>query len=97
MQQMFQEMKSEAVAVGNRLIAEEAELDRLFATRSVTAPTLLAAINAIGQTQAALRKAHLRYHLLTVDVLTPDQLRRYSELRGYGVHKRDQRPDMHHR
>jgi hypothetical protein len=36
-----------------------------------------------GATQAALRGAHLKYHLLTLDVLTPAQGARYGELRGY--------------
>lgn len=82
-QQLFERMRDEAIAIGARLIAQEAELDRLFATRSVTAATATETTRAIGQTQAELRAAHLRYHLLTADVLTPDQMRRYGELRGY--------------
>jgi hypothetical protein len=38
---------------------------------------------AIGTTQAALRQAHLKYHLSTAEVLTPAQVQRYGELRGY--------------
>ena len=34
-------------------------------------------------TQAALRQAHLKYHLATMDVLTPAQIERYGVLRGY--------------
>jgi Spy/CpxP family protein refolding chaperone len=34
-------------------------------------------------TQAALREAHLRYHLSTVEVLTPEQIARYNQLRDY--------------
>jgi hypothetical protein len=30
-----------------------------------------------------LRAAHLKYHLAMIEVLTPDQRRRYGELRGY--------------
>jgi Spy/CpxP family protein refolding chaperone len=33
--------------------------------------------------QSALRAAHLRYHLDMVQILTPEQIRRYSQLRGY--------------
>lgn len=83
MQQLFEKMKREAVVLGERLIAEEADLDRLFATRAVTPDTLSATTAAIGRTQAALRGTHLRYHLLTVAVLTSDQVNRYRELRGY--------------
>jgi hypothetical protein len=76
-------MKSEAVALGERLILQETELDRQFAGRTVTASTLVDATNAIGTTQGELRGTHLRYHLLAVELLTRDQLRRYAELRGY--------------
>jgi Spy/CpxP family protein refolding chaperone len=77
-------MKAEAVPLGERLIAQETELDRLFASKAVEPAKLTAATAAIGETQGALRAAHLRYHLTMMDVLTPEQVRRYGELRGYG-------------
>lgn len=80
---LFEAMKAEAVPLGERLIAEETALDRLFATRSAAPATLEAATRAIGATQAALRAAHLRYHLAMMEVLSPEQIRRYGELRGY--------------
>jgi hypothetical protein len=80
-------MKAETVSIGERMIGQEAELDRLFASRSVTPASLAAATEAIGQTQAALRKAHLAYHLSTAVILTAEQTQRYAELRGYaGAH-----------
>jgi hypothetical protein len=84
MQALYDAMKAEAVPLGERLITQEAELDRQFSSRAVMQPTLIAATVQIGETQAALRATHLRYHLLTVDVLTADQMRRYGQLRGYG-------------
>ena len=83
MQQLFEQMKGEAVGIGNRLIAEEEGLDRLFAERTITAATLATATQTIGATQAALRAAHLRYHLLAAEAMTPAQMQRYVELRGY--------------
>jgi hypothetical protein len=83
MQRLFQQMKDETIGIGNRLIVQEEELDRQFAERNITAATLAVTTAAIGQTQAALRAAHLRYHLLAADVLTHAQMRRYAELRGY--------------
>jgi Spy/CpxP family protein refolding chaperone len=80
---LYAAMKAETIPIGERLIGQEAELDRLFANRSVTPASLAAATEAIGQTQAALRKAHLAYHLSTSAVLTAEQARRYAELRGY--------------
>lgn len=83
-QALFDAMKAEAIPLGERLIAQEATLQRLFASRSVRPETLEDATSAIGRTQAALRTAHLRYHLAMMEVLTPDQVRRYGEIRGYG-------------
>jgi Spy/CpxP family protein refolding chaperone len=83
-QALYEAMKGEAVPLGERLIAEEADLDRLFAARTVTAASLDRATAGIGRTQAALRAAHLKYHLAMMDVLTPAQVGRYAELRGYG-------------
>jgi Spy/CpxP family protein refolding chaperone len=82
-QRLFDDMTAEVVPLGERLIAQEAELERLFAGRVVTPSSLRAATAAIGATQAELRNAHLKYHLLTSGVLTAAQTQRYSQLRGY--------------
>jgi Spy/CpxP family protein refolding chaperone len=84
-QDLHAAMRTETVPLGERLIAQETELDRLFATKSVTPASLQATTAAIGSTQGALRGAHLRYHLSTKEVLTPEQVHRYGELRGYGT------------
>jgi len=83
MQQLYEAMRAEAIPLGERLIAQEGDLDRQFAGRTATLASLDAVTAEIGRTQAALRAAHLKYHLATVEVLTPDQVRRYAELRGY--------------
>jgi hypothetical protein len=82
-QELHAAMKAEAIPLGERLITQEADLDRQLATQSVTPASLQAASAEFGTTQGALRLAHLRYHLSTLDVLTPEQIRRYGELRGY--------------
>jgi Spy/CpxP family protein refolding chaperone len=83
-QELHAAMKAETVPLGERLIEQETDLDRQFATRSVTPASLQVTTAAIGTTQGALRLAHLRYHLAMLDVLTPEQVRHYGELRGYG-------------
>jgi hypothetical protein len=80
---LFDAMKAETIPIGARLIAQEAALDSLFAGHKVTAETLAAATAEIGDTQAKLRNAHLRYHLSTIAMLQPSQIQRYAELRGY--------------
>ena len=90
-QRLFDSMKMEAVPLGSKLIEQEAELDRQFADRIVTPESLKASTAALATTQGALREAHLKYHLSTAALLTPVQMRRYADLRGYGGGKR-----MHH-
>jgi Spy/CpxP family protein refolding chaperone len=79
--ELFATMTAESISIGEQLIGQEAELDRQFARKTVTPDSLVASTQAIGKTQAALRATHLKYHLSTMDVLTPVQ--RYIELRGY--------------
>jgi hypothetical protein len=83
-QSLFDSMKAEAVPLGAKLLEQEAALDGQFANRSVTPESLKAVTAAIGVTQGELRDTHLKYHLQTAQILTPDQMQRYSALRGYG-------------
>ena len=91
-QKLFDDMKAEAVPVGLRLIAQETALDRQFVSRSITPERLKAATAEIGATQAELRNTHLKYHLETAQILSPDQMRQYAELRGYA----SSGPQQHH-
>jgi Spy/CpxP family protein refolding chaperone len=80
---LFESMKAESIAIGERLIAQEADLDKQFADRTITRQVLHLLIDQIGQTQAALRETHLKYHLSTFELLTPAQAQRYAQFRGY--------------
>jgi Spy/CpxP family protein refolding chaperone len=92
MQRLFDAMKAEAMPLGAKLIEQEAELDRQFAARTVTPESLKASTAAVAATQGILRETHLKYHLSTGSILTPAQMTKYAELRGYGGgHKR-----LHH-
>jgi Spy/CpxP family protein refolding chaperone len=82
-QQWFDAMKAETIPLGEQLLVKEADLDRQFAARTVTPASLKIATSAIGEVQSKLREAHLRYHLATAALLTPEQMQRYGELRGY--------------
>jgi hypothetical protein len=91
-QRLFDAMKAEAVPLGARLIEQEADLDRQFAGHTVTPESLKASTAAVAATQGVLRETHLKYHLSTVALLSPGQMQRYAELRGYG----GQAPPMEH-
>jgi Spy/CpxP family protein refolding chaperone len=97
-QQLYDAMKRETIPIGEKLIAEETELDEKFAARTIEAASLTTLTNAIGRTQAGLRAAHLKYHLHMMEVLTPSQIQRYAELRGYaGARPPEQHPRQHPR
>lgn len=83
-QRLFDSMKAEAMPLGARLIEQEADLDRQFASRTVTPESLKASTAAVAATQGVLRETHLKYHLSTAALLSPAQMVKYAELRGYG-------------
>ena len=74
MQRLFDSMKAEAMPLGAKLIEQEAELDKQFATRTVTPESLKASTAAVAATQGILRETHLKYHLSTGSILTPSQM-----------------------
>jgi hypothetical protein len=80
---LFDAMKAEAVPLGERLIAQEKELDRQFAEKTITPAGLQAITASIATAQGALRATHLKYHLLTHEVLSSEQVRQYAVRRGY--------------
>jgi hypothetical protein len=82
-ERLYAAMKAEAIPIGDRLIAHEMALDRQFADRKITPKILIALTAQIGETQGELRATHLKYHLFTAELLTPEQAHRYAELRGY--------------
>jgi hypothetical protein len=80
---LLQAMRAETIPLGERVIAAEAARDRLFAERRATPEAVAAATAEAGAAQAALRAAHLRYHLEAAALLSPEQTERYAVLRGY--------------
>jgi Spy/CpxP family protein refolding chaperone len=80
---LFEAMKRETIPIGKRIIAEERALDRLFADKQATAAAIEAATARIATLRGELRAAHLRYHLAMAKLLSPSEIARYAELRGY--------------
>lgn len=80
---LFEAMKAEARALGARVIAAEGALDRQFAARSISEASLREGVRDVAALQGDLRATHLKYHLAVAELLTPQQIERYAELRGY--------------
>jgi Spy/CpxP family protein refolding chaperone len=76
-------MRQEAKDLGRRIVAKETELDRAFTAGIVDARTVDTLTAEIGALQGKLRACHLRAHVKMMTVLTAEQVRQYSKLRGY--------------
>jgi Spy/CpxP family protein refolding chaperone len=97
MHELMNAMQAEAIPIGEEIIAREAELDHQFAGRTATPTGLEETTAQIGRLQGALRAAHLKYHLMTLDALTATQVARYAELRGYSNKAPVEHNGRHHR
>lgn len=80
---IFEAMQERASALGHEYVALERELDRQFASRTVDEDRLLRLTTDIGRVLAEKRFMHLRAHLQTTALLTPEQVRQYDVHRGY--------------
>lgn len=80
---LFEEMRADAIAAGDRFIAAEAALSAAFEDAEVEQETLMTLLAEAAEARAELRFVHLSRHLATPDLLSEDQIRRYSVLRGY--------------
>lgn len=76
-------LKAETFPLGHKLIRQEAELDRLFSTKTVTPASLSEITRHRGDPGRTARGAP-EVHLSMLAVISPEQVARYGELRGYG-------------
>jgi hypothetical protein len=83
LRQLFEAMKAETIPLGLQLIAAEGVLNDEFAGKTITLTSLDSQTQEIGAIQAKLRAGHLKHHLSALAVLTPEQVEKYKELRGY--------------
>lgn len=83
-QAIFDEMQSEAVAAGARLIEAEEAIEAAFRAGDLDDERLRALIAKAEAARADLRFIHLSRHLSTPPLLSADQIARYNTLRGYG-------------
>ena len=86
---VFDAMKSAAVELGERIVAREQELDRLFASHEIASEALETITLDIGRLQGELRAVHLKAHLEMVEILSPAQRHAYVMARGYHHGRRE--------
>lgn len=83
MRGVFARMQAEAAALGREIVANERRLDRAFAEQNIDALRVESITQKIGQLEGRLRAVHLNAHLEAKALMTPGQVSRYAELRGY--------------
>ncbi len=88
-------MTVEARRLGAEIVARERALDRAFAEGRADPADIIRAAAEIGELQGRLRAVHLVAHVEARELLTPDQVRRYAELRGYGRGPHGHGPGSH--
>jgi Spy/CpxP family protein refolding chaperone len=81
---LFIQMEADSSSIGKQVVEEERTLDALFASKNVTPQLLANAMARIGRLQGQFRNAHLEAHIAQAAILTPEQVAKYKDLRGYG-------------
>ena len=89
------QMRTDAIAAGERFIAAERALDAAFTDAVPDGETLARLVARAGEARAELRLVHLSAHLRTTPLLTRAQVRRYAVLRGYADDPCDVVPEGH--
>jgi len=92
---VFKDMREKAIALGKLLIEKETELDNRFVNGNIDAESLQTLTDEIGALTAQLRFTHLNAHLAQHALLTPQQVKHYDELRGYGKTKTPEEKGEH--
>jgi Spy/CpxP family protein refolding chaperone len=73
--------EAEALPKGARLLEAEQRLRRLYAERRADEASVRAAVAEIERARSEVRLVHLLTHLRARDILTPEQVRLYREIR----------------
>jgi hypothetical protein len=76
-------MLEQAQAKGQEILQAEAHLAQRFRAGHIDEASLQESLADIGRLRAELRFIHLRTHLTTRALLTPEQVARYNAVRGY--------------
>jgi Spy/CpxP family protein refolding chaperone len=95
-QKAYDRMHAEAVRLGKLIVAKEKQLDSLYAMQKINAAQLRVQVGDIAKLQGELRVTHLTAHLEMKKILSPQQVAKYDELRGYGKDKQVEHPHGKH-
>jgi Spy/CpxP family protein refolding chaperone len=95
--QIFEEMKSQAKSQGQILISLEKELNDYFSNTTITNDNLEKISKKIAEAKSNLRYIHLSAHIKTTEILSKNQIKKYNQLRGYADNPCEKIPDGHNK
>lgn len=93
--EIYDKMRADAIAAGERFIAAEAALSDAFAGSEISEKTLRNLLAEAARARAELRFVHLSRHLSTPELLSDIQIQRYNVLRGYADNPCTNVPEGH--
>jgi len=79
----YDAMLASAKALGAQIVEAERALDASFRGGQIDEQQLTRLTSTVARLQGELRAVHLAAHLATRRALTPEQVARYDQLRGY--------------
>jgi Spy/CpxP family protein refolding chaperone len=80
---IYDNMKKKAAVLGQEIISIEKIANEGFINKTITDYQLKQLIFKSSQNYGQLRYTHLITHLKILDILTPEQVNLYNNLRGY--------------
>jgi Spy/CpxP family protein refolding chaperone len=83
---LFDEMNAAARGLGEEILEMEADLELAFSEGAIDETSLEMKVTALAAKYGELRLLHLQTHLVSIEILTSEQVSFYNELRGYGDH-----------
>ena len=92
---LYADMHQQAVAIGQKIVDQEAWLDRRFQSGEVSTEEIDSITEQIGSLQGTLRATHLRAHVQMKELLSDQQLSQYDHLRGYSEGQTHQHHPSH--
>jgi hypothetical protein len=84
-QAVYEATRADAIGVGQQYLTSHESLEQDLRARRLTTGGLAARHADVSALRAELELIHLRAHLVTVDLLTEDQVTTYNRLRGYVI------------
>lgn len=82
-QAVYDQFRADAIPAGERYLAAEQALEEDFRARTLTVENLADRVAEVSRLESELVAIHLKAHLQTAEILKPEQIAKYNQLRGY--------------